>query len=313
MVQPVALKSLHIGSGPAPTRIARSSSQTSRALNNLRGIVILIVMAFHSALAYVSWIKAPTVGFDSPPYAWRAFPIVDAHRFFGFDLLCAWQDVYLMSFMFFLSGLFVWPSLARRTVWTFVRDRVLRLGLPFAFGIAVIIPIAVYPAYRITAVDPGLVSYWQALMSLPFWPNGPLWFLWQLLVLNVIAALVYWLGSAAKPRPLVDGGAPPAWTLFLRPACGFGAGLCSAGDRVHALALVEFGTSRGTIVPAAAICRLFLRRRRSGRRRDRPQSGRGGRAAAAALAAVARRSDGFIGAVDGAHRIDAQRRRLYRH
>jgi glucans biosynthesis protein C len=197
MVQPVALKSLHIGSGPAPTRIARSSSQTSRALNNLRGIVILIVMAFHSALAYVSWIKAPTVGFDSPPYAWRAFPIVDAHRFFGFDLLCAWQDVYLMSFMFFLSGLFVWPSLARRTVWTFVRDRVLRLGLPFAFGIAVIIPIAVYPAYRITAVDPGLVSYWQALMSLPFWPNGPLWFLWQLLVLNVIAALVYWLAPGA--------------------------------------------------------------------------------------------------------------------
>lgn len=193
----VAIGSFHLGRGAVSAPSPRGRSRTSRALNNLRGIVILIVMAFHSALAYVSWIKTPTVGFDSPPYAWRAFPIVDPHRFFGFDLLCAWQDVYLMSFMFFLSGLFVWPSLLRRTSWTFVRDRVLRLGLPFAFGIAVIIPIAVYPAYRITAVDPSLASYWQALLALPFWPNGPLWFLWQLLALNVIAAIVYWLAPGA--------------------------------------------------------------------------------------------------------------------
>ena len=197
MTRPLAFKWPRFGDGAAAAPGPRSRSTTSRALNNLRGIVIIIVMAFHSALAYVSWIKAPTVGFDSAPYAWRAFPIVDSHRFFGFDLFCAWQDVYLMSFMFFLSGLFVWPSLRRRTTWTFVRDRVLRLGLPFAFGVAVIIPIAVYPAYRITAVDPSLSAYWQALLDLPFWPNGPLWFLWQLLALNLVAALVYWLAPEA--------------------------------------------------------------------------------------------------------------------
>jgi hypothetical protein len=32
----------------------------------------------------------------------------------GFDIFCAFQDVYLMSFMFFMSGLFVWPSLRRK-------------------------------------------------------------------------------------------------------------------------------------------------------------------------------------------------------
>jgi hypothetical protein len=46
-----------------------------------------------------------------PPYSWRSFPIEDSHRFLGFDLFCAWQDVYLMSLMFFLSRLFVFPSL----------------------------------------------------------------------------------------------------------------------------------------------------------------------------------------------------------
>ena len=92
----------------------RSNSPTSLALANLRGVVILIVLAFHAMLAYLNWIPVTGSGFDTPPYDWRAFPIIDSHRFFGFDLICAWQDVYLMSLMFFLSGLFVWPSLVRK-------------------------------------------------------------------------------------------------------------------------------------------------------------------------------------------------------
>ena len=166
-------------------------SRSSLALDNLRGIVILIVLGFHSSLAYVSWVAAPKVDFDSPPYSWRAFPIVDSHRFLGFDLFCAWQDVYLMSLMFFLSGLFVWSSLTRKTSMTFVRDRVVRLGIPYAFGIVTVIPLALYPAFRVTAVDASLAAYWHALLALPFWPNGPLWFLWQLLILNVIAAVAH--------------------------------------------------------------------------------------------------------------------------
>ena len=175
-------------SNPAPP--GRIASRSSAALDNLRGIVILIVLGFHSALAYVSWVSPPVVPFDSPPYNWRAFPIVDQQRFFGFDLMCAWQDVYLMSLMFFLSGLFVWPSLQRKGAFGFVRQRALRLGIPYVFGITVVIPIAVYPAYRVTAMDPSITSYWHALLGLPFWPNGPLWFLWQLFALNLIAAFV---------------------------------------------------------------------------------------------------------------------------
>ena len=177
----------------------RSTSRSSLALDNLRAVVILIVLAFHSMLAYLKWIPVTGSGFDTPPYDWRAFPIIDSHRFFGFDLFCAWQDVYLMSLMFFLSGLFVWPSLVRKTDWAFLRDRVLRLGLPFAFGIAVLIPIAVYPAYRLTASDPGVLAYWHSLLALPFWPNGPLWFIWQLLALDFIAAAVHFIAPDAIP------------------------------------------------------------------------------------------------------------------
>jgi surface polysaccharide O-acyltransferase-like enzyme len=175
------------------------ASRSSLALDNLRGVVILIVLGFHSSLAYVSWVATPKVGFDSPPYNWRAFPIIDSHRFLGFDLFCAWQDVYLMSLMFFLSGLFVWRSLTRKTDLTFVRDRVLRLGVPYVVGVVTVIPLAIYPAFRVTAMDTSLAAYGHALLALPFWPNGPLWFLWQLLVLNVIASVAHSIAPDALP------------------------------------------------------------------------------------------------------------------
>jgi glucans biosynthesis protein C len=180
----------------APSR--RASSRASRALDNLRGIVILIVLAFHSALAYLSF--APAVSdFSSPPYTWRAFPIVDDHRFFGFDLFCAWQDVYLMSLMFFLSGLFVWPSLSRKGNFGFMRDRLLRLGVPFLFGILVVMPLATYPSYSVTSLAPSVPDYFDKLFALPFWPVGPLWFLWQLVALSALAAAIERIAPNAIP------------------------------------------------------------------------------------------------------------------
>lgn len=182
-------------SGSAPH--AGILSGSSLALSNLRAIVIVIVLAFHSMLAYLVWVPPGAADFDSPPYAWRAFPIVDQRHFFGFDLFCAWQDVYLMALMYFLSGLFVWSSLERKKDWAFLRDRVLRLGLPFVFGVIFLIPIAEYPAYLATGADPGVTAYWDAWFALPFWTNGPLWFLWQLLALNVVVAAVHFVAPDA--------------------------------------------------------------------------------------------------------------------
>ena len=142
-------------------------------------------------LAYLNWIPRITVPFADPPFSWRSFPIVDDERFFGFDLFCAWQDVYLMSLMFFLSGLFVWPSLKRKGDWSFVRDRALRLGLPFLFGVLILMPLAFYPSYSVATADPSIAGYWHDWFALPFWPNGQLWFLWQLLALNIAVGCVY--------------------------------------------------------------------------------------------------------------------------
>ena len=168
-----------------------SISRSSLALNNLRAFVIIIVIAFHSVLAYLGSLGPFAFPFDNSPYQWRAFPIVDNHRWFGFDVFCAWQDVYLMALMFFLSALFAWPSLVRKGTRKFLGDRFSRLGVPFVFAVIIVMPLALYPVYRVTAADPGLVAYGQHFLALPFWPNGPMWFLWQLLALSILAAAVH--------------------------------------------------------------------------------------------------------------------------
>jgi peptidoglycan/LPS O-acetylase OafA/YrhL len=175
-------------------------SGTSLALGNLRGVVILIVLGFHSVLAYLDSLPAAARKFDTPPYEWEAYPIIDSQRWLGFDIFCAWHDVYLMSLMYFLSGLFVWGSLTRKGVRLFLSDRLLRLGLPIIAAVFVLMPVALYPAYLATATEPSVSDYWQQFTALPFWPCGPQWFLWQLLALSILAAAIYRLAPQAGDR-----------------------------------------------------------------------------------------------------------------
>jgi glucans biosynthesis protein C len=187
--------------------------RASLALDNLRAFVILLVLSFHSVLAYLDFLPAAPFPFDAPPYLWRAFPVVDHERWFGFDLFCAWQDVFLMSLFFFLSGLFVWPSLERKGARIFLHDRVLRLGVPFALVVALLMPLANYPTYLQTAVDPGFFVFWRHWLALPFWPCGPMWFLWLLLAADFVAAGLH----RYAPR-LVDALIRFSSTAGARPA-----------------------------------------------------------------------------------------------
>jgi hypothetical protein len=134
---------------------------------------------------------AAPLPFDGSPREWSAHPIVDSHRWLGFDLFGAFQFLQLMQLMCFLSGVFVWPSLKRKGAKVFLLDRVVRLGLPFVFGVCVLSPVTHFPVYLVGAVDPSWTAFWSHWIALPFWPAGPLWFLWFVLVLNTAAAALY--------------------------------------------------------------------------------------------------------------------------
>ena len=156
--------------------------------------------------------SAPTWRPAAPLHPWLAgIPIVDRHGLIAFDLFALFNDTFFMSLMFLLSGLFVGPSLARKGGGSFLRDRGLRLGAPFVV-VALMAPLAYYPAFRVTAADPGALAFWREWLSLGTWPSGPLWFVAVLLGFDVIAAalnkfapsLIEWLGrlaSGGRQRP----------------------------------------------------------------------------------------------------------------
>jgi surface polysaccharide O-acyltransferase-like enzyme len=160
------------------------------ALGYLQAFVILLVLAYHSALAYMVSSPSPSATFAAKPYIWAALPIIDSQRWLGFNLFTEFNAQFFMAQFFFISGLFVWPSLTQKGNREFLRGRILRLGLPFALVVIFLIPLAYYPSYRITGADPSFFAFWQQWISLDYWPSGPFWFLSLLLLFNFLAVML---------------------------------------------------------------------------------------------------------------------------
>src|ERR1700693_780261 len=83
------------------------------SLDRARTFLTLVVLIHHAVIPYTYF------GHTDPKF------------WIGFDAVVLATDSFFMAMFFFLSGLFVWPSLGHKAPHVFVRDRLLRLGLPF--------------------------------------------------------------------------------------------------------------------------------------------------------------------------------------
>ena len=99
------------------------------AFDYLKATVVLMVVAHHSCLAYTTFAH-----FDPANYLKSTAPVVDTARWQFFDYAENFNDVFFMSLMFFISGLFVWRSLRRSGVLAFTCGRLLRLGVACGRG-----------------------------------------------------------------------------------------------------------------------------------------------------------------------------------
>jgi len=153
---------------------------------------VILVLAHHTALAYFPFIPAAKTGsLVAQPRWWKAFPILDSHRWIGFSVTVSFNDTFFMALLFFLSGLFVWSSLERKGTRTFMRDRMVRLAIPFLFAVAIVAPLAYYPAYAIRSADPSIAGFIRQWFALGEWPSGPAWFIWVLLVFDCLVAALF--------------------------------------------------------------------------------------------------------------------------
>ena len=147
------------------------------ALDRARTFVTLLVVIHHSVVNFTH------------------FGNGDRMRWLGFDVIVLFNDSFFMAFMFLISGLFVHDSLTRHGAGGFLRRRAWRLGIPLLVSIFVLIPIAYYASFlryhMPGTTDFNYFHYWGRMITTGPWPSGQSWFLWVLLVFNVIAAAIW--------------------------------------------------------------------------------------------------------------------------
>jgi surface polysaccharide O-acyltransferase-like enzyme len=146
----------------------------------------------------------------------------DRMRWLGFDLVVLFNDSFFMACMFLISGLFVHGSLTRNGAGGFLRRRAWRLGIPLLVSIFVLIPIAYYASflrYHLPGTtDFNFFHYWGHMITTGPWPSGQSWFLWVLLVFDVVAAAIW----ATAPKTLSIFG-QSIFALRSRPMTAFAA------------------------------------------------------------------------------------------
>src|SRR3954447_20137653 len=143
------------------------------ALDRTRTFLTLVVLVHHAVIPYTH------------------FGHTDPKSWLGFDAVVLATDSFFMAMFFFLSGLFVWPSLRHKSPGQFFHDRLLRLGLPFAIAAVTVIPVAYYAIELRQHPATSFAEFWWKMVTIGPWPSGPLWFVWVLLVFDLTASLLY--------------------------------------------------------------------------------------------------------------------------
>jgi hypothetical protein len=148
-------------------------STRNLSLDRTRTFLTLVVVFHHSVIPYTYF------GHTDPKY------------WLGFDMVALATDSFFMAMFFFLSGLFVWSSLARKAPQAFVSDRLLRLGLPFLIAAFTIIPIAYYAIELRQHPDLTFGDFWWKTVTKGPWHSGPLWFVYVLMLFDLTASVLY--------------------------------------------------------------------------------------------------------------------------
>ncbi|MGC9158150.1 MAG: acyltransferase family protein [Terracidiphilus sp.] len=174
-------------------------------LDNLRSFIILVVVVFHAALAYMVFF----------PWWW---PVVDTHQNLFFTGLVLLTDDPIMPIMFMIAGYFGLGSLIRYGQAGFWREKLLRIVTPWLLGWLLIAPWSPY-FFLLSRLHhpPSFPYFWlHMFFTKTFNQQGVLWFLGVLTVFYLGLSAVY---ALYKPlgRIAAQGGRPSGlfWIGFL--------------------------------------------------------------------------------------------------
>ncbi len=149
-------------------------------IDNLRWIILLVLIPYHAAMAWNVWGEPNYIYFDGN--RWISSIVV----FFS---------PYFMPLLFVLAGISTKYALQKRTNKEYLIERVKRLLIPFLFGTIVLMPIMAYIADRFNCSYSGgffehyaifFTKYTDLIGADGGFSLGQFWFLAYLLIISVV-------------------------------------------------------------------------------------------------------------------------------
>jgi glucan biosynthesis protein C len=168
--------------------------------DNLRLFLTVTLVAFHLAITYGA----------EGGWAYRERP-ADMVSTVALTLFVALTQAYFMGLFFLIAGYFTPGALDRKGTWVFLKDRLIRLGIPLVVYELLFSPFmegvkGMREGWLAGPLDRAIAARWQGLDFTP----GPLWFVEALLAFSIAYALGRAVLSKLRPgKPEVSEGRVP--------------------------------------------------------------------------------------------------------
>lgn len=193
----------------SPTQVPNRTKENPRKtrlffIDNLRIFLISLIVLHHLSITY---------GHAGMWYYLEGQPN-DITRLIV-TLFTAVNQAYFLGFFYLISGYFTPGSYDRKGTWPFLKDRLIRLGIPLLFYIVFIDPIVEYAVVSRLGSIP--ISFGQFLGQ--YFGNyrslgtGPLWFIEALLIFTFVYVAWRLLARPTVTPPQHDGKPPSNLTI----------------------------------------------------------------------------------------------------
>jgi hypothetical protein len=182
-------------------------------LDNLKLLLVAVIIAGHGALAYGD--------------LENAWPYQDVHEVklagvsnITLAMVVIPAAMFAMGLFFLISGLVTPGSVSRKGPRRFARDRLIRLGVPLAVWTLVLWPGAIWVAHL--AAGDTHSFWWRFTHEDPVLDTGPMWFVEILLIYSLAyAAWRYWRRAGdTDPSGSSAGGTPLSGRTLVALAAG---------------------------------------------------------------------------------------------
>jgi len=159
----------------SPVQAATGRTPRLFFIDNLRTGLVILVVLHHVGLVYGA--SVDTFYYIEPPFT-------DPLAFLALLVFALFNQAWFMGAFFLLAGYFTPGSFDRKGSGSFLKDRLLRLGIPLIIFIFVLSPISSIGYWLMPASLTGITTplTWQTFPYLAFLDWGPLWFVAMLLI-----------------------------------------------------------------------------------------------------------------------------------